>query len=71
MAVFSSVLSTVNLDPMNETRCWIKPEQCVRVPVLERPLGACVEDGLGRGKAGPPVGRLEVMKASEPAATTP
>lgn len=30
-----------------------------------------MEDGLGRGKAGPPVGRLEVMKAAEPAATTP
>lgn len=30
-----------------------------------------MEDGLGREKAGPPVGRLEVMKASEPAATIP
>lgn len=34
-------------------------------------FGACVEGGLKREKAGPLVGRLEVLKASELAVTVP
>lgn len=30
-----------------------------------------MEDGLEREKAGPPLGRLEIMKASKPPATMP